>query len=463
MALPPELKQAIAATGGGRVALVIGAGCSLEAPTNVPLARTCSMEMHDELVTDGILNTGECARPDDLAALAEVVFAKTGSQRDLVSRMRERYGLHARPANEGYLIAAALLCERAVASIVTLNYDVALTNAISELTCADAVGIVEGPQHLADMKGHNIFYLHRSANAPDPETWVLRTQVLRNEWRGKWEQVITNHVLVRPVVIFAGLASSADVILEGTRMLRAAVPGTSRLFQIDPGEHAHSRLAQELGIPEADYARVGWCAFMRELSERLMHAHAGLVTAAATRKATDDGIVVENISEVLGQLRNLGIVTAGKLRAIWFYDRKAYLPMESNTPPLMADLLLGIVLVARLSNSTVTIAADGFAEFHRGALVAAVVVIASGVGHKRLATIEAATNGRKTGWRGRAMQPNAVIVAGVSGVAPSPTPPADVIRGAAAEGDIISGAGQLRYYHVDELRQHPDRVVQVVP
>lgn len=231
------------------MALIIGAGCSFEPPTNVPLARTCSQEIHAQLVADGVLAEGECIHPDDLAALADAVFAKTNSQQALVSQLRERYSLHAKPPNEGYLIAAALLCEGAIGSIVTLNFDVALTGAISDLTCADVIGIIEGPHQLPKQKARNVYYLHRSANAADPESWVLRTHAIQTEWQGQWEQAITHQALIRPVVVFAGLGSPADVLVESTQLLRAAIPGATRLFQVDPGDHAHSRLSQQLNLP----------------------------------------------------------------------------------------------------------------------------------------------------------------------------------------------------------------------
>ena len=71
MPLPSDLLEAISSTGGGRVALVIGAGCSLEEPTGLPLSREVSREIHRMLVADGILDHGECADPDDLSAVTD--------------------------------------------------------------------------------------------------------------------------------------------------------------------------------------------------------------------------------------------------------------------------------------------------------------------------------------------------------------------------------------------------------
>lgn len=93
MDLPVELLQAISSPGGGKIALIVGAGCSVEAPTGVPVASKCSIEVHRRLLADGVLENGDCTDPTDLSAVADAVFAKKRSQRDVVDRLREQYDL----------------------------------------------------------------------------------------------------------------------------------------------------------------------------------------------------------------------------------------------------------------------------------------------------------------------------------------------------------------------------------
>src|SRR5690242_13029342 len=111
MPLPAELLAAIASPGGGRVALILGAGCSIDAPTAIPPSSVCSSEVHRQLLADGVLAAGDCPDPNDLSAVADVVHAKTGHQRDVVERLRNLYNFKLAKANDGYLIAAALLIE----------------------------------------------------------------------------------------------------------------------------------------------------------------------------------------------------------------------------------------------------------------------------------------------------------------------------------------------------------------
>jgi hypothetical protein len=125
------------------------------------------------LIADGVLQDGDCTDPADLSLLAEAVFNKGDSQRDVVERFRDQYDLKFARPNAGYQIAAAMLCEGVINSIVTLNFDLAMSHALFELGAGLIVGIVEGPDDLPNQKNINVYYLHGNVNAADTETWIL--------------------------------------------------------------------------------------------------------------------------------------------------------------------------------------------------------------------------------------------------------------------------------------------------
>jgi hypothetical protein len=284
MPLPPELLQAVSSPGGGKIALVLGAGCSVEPPTNIPVSSVCSTEIHRCLVADGILREGGCPNPADLSALADAVFIKRNSQRDVVERLRDQYGLKLATPNDGYRIAAALLFEGVISSVVTLNYDLALSTALSELGAGKIVGVVEGPEDLVHQKAINLYYLHRNANAADPELWVLRTAALNLEWKGHWEPIIANKVLAAPVVVFAGLGTPVAVLIESTKLLRAALPTVSKLYLADPGDMARSSFFQALALDASVYIQSEWGELMKALSKRLLEEQIAKLGQAAGRK-----------------------------------------------------------------------------------------------------------------------------------------------------------------------------------
>lgn len=461
--LPADLLQAISARGGGKLALVVGAGCSVEAPTSVPVAQQCSVEVHRRLLADGILQNGDCEDSNDLSLVADAVFAKRNSQRDVVERLREQYDLKLATPNDGYLIAAAMLCEGAISSVVTLNFDLAISNALSELGAGLIVGVIECPDDLPRQKNINVYYLHRNVNAVDPESWVLRTPALREEWRSRWEPIITTKVLTVPVVVFVGLGTPVVVLIESVRLLRSVLPTTTKLYQVDPADRADSKFFQELTLDPSDYIQCGWCQFMDELSQRLLKEQVNQLEQAMDEKVRNDNLPVENVYDLLARLQDIGLVKLGKLRAHWLLHDKPYCPVEPNALGLIADLLLALAMVARVSGTRVIIVEDGLVEFHRDGRVVAVFLVASGRGFRGRSAIEAAIESRRKQHRSRMTLPGGVIVGGTSDTwATVLTPPPDVVRGDESE-DIITGPGALPLFHVSELRADPNHIRQVVP
>lgn len=463
MALPSELLQAISAPGGGKIALVVGAGCSVEEPTCIPVAREWSREVHRRLIDDGVLQNGDCSDPDDLSLVADAVFEKRGSQRDLVERLRDQYDLKLASPNDGYRVAAALLCEGTISSVVTLNFDLALSNALSELGAGEIVGVIECPQDLPRQKAFNIYYLHRNVNATDPELWVLRSASLQRDWRGHWEPIITTRVLTAPVVVFAGLGSPIGVLIESAKLLRSALPTVRTLYHVDPADKANSMFFKELALDDSAYIQCGWCQFMDNLSQRLLIEQIVQLKRAVDQKIRDDRLPHEDVADLLDRLQALGLVEFGILRANWLLHNKRYCPVDLNALSLIADLLLVLAMVGRVSGAEAVIAEDGLVEFHRDGRPVIAYIIASGRGHRGRLALEAALEPRRRQYRSRLVRPCGAIVGGTSGSwTTTVTPPTDVIRGDVSE-DIVAGSAVLPLLHIDELRANPDRVRQVVP
>jgi hypothetical protein len=461
MPLPPELLQAVSSPGGGKIAMVLGAGCSVEPPTNIPVSRVCSKEIHRLLILDGILQKGDCADPDDLSALADAVFSRRNSQRDVVERLRDHYGLKLATPNNGYLIVAALLCEGVISSVVTLNYDLALSTALSELGAGKIVGVVERPEDLAHQKTINLYYLHRNANAADPESWILRTAALNVEWKGHWETIIANKVLAAPVVLFAGLGTPVAVLIESTKLLRAALPAVTTLYLADPEDMVSSKFFQALGLDAAHYISSGWGALMEGLSRRLLEEQIAKLGQAAVSKTQEDHLPNEDIARFLNTLQHMGIVRVGKLRAYWLLSEKPYLVFDENILGLLADLLLALATMVRVSGAEAVIIEDGRVEFQRAGRTVASFIVASGNGHRGKIAVEAEVQKRRAGY---SQSPTAALVGGTSASwTTPPTPPKDIVDGAESKDDILRGPTALPLFHISELRDNHVLIREVVP
>src|SRR6185436_17583294 len=94
MSAPSVVLAAAGQPRGGHLAFVLGAGCSFESPTNLPLSRPLAEDAHRRLVLNGVLAEDACADPTDLSSVADAVFASVGRQHELVvelPRQRMRF------------------------------------------------------------------------------------------------------------------------------------------------------------------------------------------------------------------------------------------------------------------------------------------------------------------------------------------------------------------------------------
>lgn len=455
--LPANLLGAIAHEDGGRVVLVIGAGCSFEEPTGLPLASACAQEAHRRLVEDGILQEGDCPDPSDLSCLADAVKEAQGCQGPLVERMPRTRFRNAEP-NEGHLLAAAMMRENAIKALLTLNFDLALSTALASLGNTEVM-ILTGPQDHDQMGAVNLVYLHRNVDAP-PEDWILSTDALETAWQGQWEEIVTAAMLTSPVTVFAGLGAPAAVLIESARKIRAAIPNGVNAFHVDPGAAGTSAFSVAIEVPEPHYIQLGWVDFMRCLATRLLAEHRNAVLNAALRVCGDEGLGSENVDGLCDQLTELGLVDAGRLRARWLLEQTRYQPHRAVDPRYIATLLLGIRLIERALECSARLDACGLVAFEKDERHLGTILPASGRGLMGWLALEAKLK-HLAHYSRSGETATAALVAGV-GPRPQDVSPPEDITSDMTEGSIVTGEGGFRILSVEELRADPTRVVEVI-
>ena len=166
--------------------MVLGAGCSNEEPTSLPLSGDLSEDCHRKLVADGILKEGEVGDKRDLSAVAEAVVLRTGSQSALIKRFPPDAFRNAEP-NEGYMIMAALFLERALADTLTLNFDSAARTALGRLGAGSRVSTIRKPEDHSELGARNLIYLHRDIDS-SPDEMILRETELELAWQEHWKR-----------------------------------------------------------------------------------------------------------------------------------------------------------------------------------------------------------------------------------------------------------------------------------
>ena len=452
-AIPSELLEAISYPGGGRVVLVVGAGCSVEAPTQLPLASQLASDCYRKLVADGVLADYACSSSDDLSAVADAVFAARDSQRALVERFPPDRFRHATP-NEGHSLAAALMREGAISNILSLNFDLAQDTALSNVGANEEVATIDGPDDHHRLIARNHVYLHRSI-ARDADQLILRTIQLE-AWKGSWEEVVAQRIIGGSVTVFVGLGSPAGVLLETTLKILESVPGGARAYLVDPAEMDKSEFFARLGLPAGTYIRLGWTELMKALAARLVQEHIAALERVAEQMAKENDWTTEDVASACSRLTTLGLLGLGCLRASWLVRSEAYMPhpAEPEVQRMLADLIIGVSMLQRLTGREARFDESGIVEFEDEDGLAASVMVCSGGGHRRWAHIEGIVGHRRQQLATRRRPPRRALVAGVSGGRQDTATPSD-ITGEREPANLISGGDQFAIVTVDELRSDP--------
>lgn len=350
IAMPEEILEAISHESGGRVVLVIGAGTSHDEPTNLPLAGALARECYERLVADHVISRDACGVDDqnDLSAIADVIFEITESQQALVDRFPPQRFLRAEP-NEGNLIAAALMREGKVPTILSLNFDLAQDTALTSVGAGTEVTTIAGPHEHDRIGVLNLIHLHRSIREP-PDDLILRTAQLDSAWKGGWEEVIAQRVVSGSITVFVGLGSPSAVLIESTKRLIRAVGNRTTVYVVDPAPVASSKFFNALELDSATYLQLGWIEFLDTLANRVLAANRAELEGECAAMIDDNDWDDEDVSGVCERLYALGLLRIGRLRAQWLLRKTSYAPhsREREVLQMLADLVIAIALLARL-------------------------------------------------------------------------------------------------------------------
>ena len=368
--IPADLLRHVTDSGGAKITFVIGAGCSVE-DTGLPLSRELSRQVHRRLIKQKVLTT-PCSNPEDLSAVADAVYKETGQQKPLVDRMDIHRFQNVQP-NIGHNIAAALMLESVITSVLTLNYDDAMSGALRDVDVSSQITEIRGPEVHDRMSSQNLIYLHRKADA-DPEDLILRTVDIKEEWEDGWEEIISHSFLAYPATIFAGLGSPTGVLTETVKKIREAVGERTEFFQIDYNEYdggnGKSPFTDSLEIDEEQFVQAEWCAFMKELATHVQDEHSQRILSACgeiSLQVTDDKWEeLRDRANDLLQRKNYDLLEMGAFRAQWYLDtgtNYAAFNASDKTSKWIAQLVMAICLIEQYFGVSATFLQDGLILF----------------------------------------------------------------------------------------------------
>jgi len=435
--IPPPLLHAVVADEGGRLALVIGAGTSFEPPTSLPLGGEASAAAHAQLLKNGVIQPGECPNPNDLAVLASLIYEKEGSQQTLVAELPMNSFRLAKP-NRGYKLLIAMMAERAITYVLSLNFDLAVQNAAAELGCT-----VHAVRSFGDPLPAAATIIHLHGNAYDePDNLVLRAEVINEAWKASWQQVIAQQVLAAPIVLFIGLGSPAPVLTKTVQMIADAVGHNERFYQADVVTHDQSGFAAQLGVPPERYIEGGWTEVMGDLAARLaneqvddlLEACDALLTA---NHASDEQI--DDFNTTAERLRSVSLLGIGKLRARAKLEETSYVPRHSLDDELFAEPISALGGFCRSTGVTAVPCENGVWKLAREGRSLGCLIVSTGRGTRKISALEAKIRYQHEELCEISNEPaRAILLGGIIPEAHEIASPDDIVTGDVIE-TLISG------------------------
>ena len=459
MPIPPELLAALSGPTG--VVFVIGAGCSVEPPTNLRGGGYYAEEAFRQLTANGTLDVGDCDQPGDMCCVTDAVVEKTGAQEAMVNCLPTREFRNAEP-NIGYLIAAALMREGALSSVVTLNFDLALSKALSEAGATDDISIISGPGQHSEMGNSNLVYLHRNVDC-DAKDLILTTDALEAGWVNGWEQAVANMMLASPTVVFAGLGSRAKLLTETISRIGTQLKASHQTFLVGTGNPDQSDFFADLEIGESNYIKARWCDFMVQAGQRIVADQITELQQSCTELCDTNDYPPEDLTTIASQLSDLGIIALGKIRARWLLHERNYATHKEVDSSLVADILLGIAMIERLGPYQSKISSKGTVSFWTGQKLIGTVGFVSGKGSLKWFAVEARIQNEKRYFgSGSGDLPKQYVLSGIEGGRPADIGfPEDIVSDREPDS-IVTGDEDVSLYLLAEIRQNNDLLDSVL-
>ena len=441
MPLPADLARA-AVDGGGRVAFVLGAGCSFEPPTGLPLAHQMAWDLHGRLVNEGVLTVGQCADPRNLEAVVDAVFAIGGTKTDVVSRLPRQELRLARP-NAGHRVLAALMYEGAVGNALTINFDLAVEHALAE-SGARRVSIIAARQDHRDFGSAAMIYLHGCANSPDGD-WVLTSAEVEQGWDDGWKDVVSQRVAASPVVVVVGMGTMVGVLLRSLKLIIESLPENAQIYCVGPGDFEASGVAEALDLDANQYIQLGWCEFAEKLAQPVWgHQMTALRQACAALCAL--GSKPDQLDDLLNTLAGAGLIEGGRVRSRWLLGDGDYFPWSAVEPRWMAELTTALAFAADSVGAVVQVEEGGRFKLRGGEVEESEIACIHGRARLRWPELELDLELRRKSGMVDYSQFDLVLVAGVEGPRPFEMAPPPDLMGRTETDDIVDPVRRIRFY-----------------
>jgi len=449
---------------GDQLVLVMGAGCSVEAPTSLKTGRQYSEELFTFFVDNGDIEGDLAIDHGDLSAVAQAVTDARGSQAPFVQGLPIESFRNAR-ANNGTLILGALLREGIIKNAICLNFDLSASDGLRQVGADADVKTIDGPEFMTQFGARNLVYLHRNVNAA-PDEWILTRSALDTAWKGKWEELIAQALLVVPIVVFAGVSARHGVFKAVLERLAKKLTVTRYLVDIAPTHD--SNFATSMGVDEAHYLSMAWCEFMTALGTRANAAFLRDAEQHLNARQSEDAWLWDSVdcTALFKRLRrDTGLLEFGFARARWLFSREPYLPYRTLDSPgksHLAELLIAIAILERETGATARVSRAGPVDLIVPGQAPLRIALRSGRGEMFSTELRSKIEDEYTSSPEPHLLPRSVIAGHARAGEVDRPARINITQFAASPHDVAVGPAEVGVHSLDNLLSHPADIAQTL-
>jgi hypothetical protein len=454
--IPPEILTAVTRETGGGLAVILGAGCSLEPPTRLRLATYYAQRGYKRLVANGQVPEDGELDANDLAAVASHCVEHAG--RPALRELLPVESFRTAESNCGTQIVVALIREDIVRTLVTLNLDMSVNHALTELSSGGDVAVISRQDGHSQYGAKNLVYLHGNVTE-QPEHWVLTNEDLVHAEESGWHQLMAVLATATPVTLFAGMGSTANVFANSVKWIAEKLPsGQTAAYLASLDDGPVSEFAVSLKIDDAHYIKLGWCDLMQAIGERVSKEmiSALLDSAQSVQHEADWPHPGVSCATLQDPLLSLGLVGLGRLRAVWLGEDLNYLPQRALPPQelnRLSELLVAVAMVALHLGSGVNVSTFGAIDFEGKANV----LVRSG-GRRSWTALESRVRREYRTAPDAHLFPRKAILAHARNRPADARVPIDIVDGGENPTDIAVGDAQVTFFDCDEVFANPGMV-----
>ncbi len=335
-----------------RVAVFVGAGASMDSPSELPSAPA---------LAEYFIGLGLGLPGSSLEAIAEESYARTGSWQEFAQALPLAQW-RVKPCNAAHHVIAELAAEGIIRCVFTTNWDTLIERGLAETGIPYSPVVTAENAAVAHDDSVQVFKIHGCVDHPE-RLRARESELADAEWAAVWANAVFESRIRNHSILFVGYSGAAAAVTESMRQILMHGDRGATDFLVDPrpleaihGGESGARFLEALHLADDSFIRDRAAGFFGELRVALFPKLLRIPLSIATTMLDGLGELVTDLNGALtAELTKLqerwlaaGPLEAQHLLAVPFVSQmiateRPYLPITTNAD-IIARMLAWIAI-----------------------------------------------------------------------------------------------------------------------